>query len=926
MRECPSFRDFYRELHGWDPFPWQTRLAELVDEAGWPCEIGVPTGLGKTSTIDIAVWALAAQAGRQPAERTAPTRIWYVVDRRLLVDSASDHVTLLSERLAHGLASTASDSALAAVADRLSRIGVVARNDHPLWVSRLRGGATLGMRPPDPAQPAVICSTVAMYGSRLLFRGFGTGRGMWPVDAAHAGTDSLVLLDEAHLASALRNLFNVMGDCDAMHAGVLRAPGTFEPNPFPPLPHSRSQAVLVSLTATGDSADRFDLDDDDYGHPIVAKRLAAAKPTTLRESTTKKLAIDLATETLDRLEGLPPVAAVVFVNTPRIAGDTRSELVVLAAQRKIELDVVALTGRLRDPDAEQVRNRLLDPTSGCPSGAKPTRTRPLVVVATQTLEVGADLDFDQCVSQTAGVRAIIQRWGRLNRLGDKPHAQGVLVHPADASGEGLYRDEPAQLWDRLSTVRRSDGGVDLGPGAIASVLGDPRDQPDRIGELQPVHLWELAKTSPPPVGAAPPELFFAGFDDRTLTVTMLWRSELPDLDQGDQGGGPLTPPPAQAETIEIPLWEAREFLSKDGTDWRRVSADLTATDRPETSTLRPGDRVAVHTTSGGYGPHGWDPGETAPVLDLSPACRRSLHLTESALANLLGRPPDEEEHALLQALRLDDEDEPDPARDNKIAAEIAEALAGLDPPQHWPQGYWPFAIRPATIHLERIGDGTSAILTYHPPHDTRGLRVDALDELSVAPTVGLTEHLGAVGELAEQIATKIGLPEPLCRAVTLAARAHDLGKADQRFQRWLANTGGPPVAKSNQTKTQWQRSRQASGWPSGARHELLSVQLLQAAQHDGLHLDDPDLVAHLVISHHGHGRPTCPVAPALELESKVTYEGHNIIAPTDPSRSDWDQPDRFRRLSERHGYWGLALLEAVVRQADHLVSAATEVE
>ena len=55
-----------------------------------------------------------------------------------------------------------------------------------------------------------------------------------------------------------------------------------------------------------------------------------------------------------------------------------------------------------------------------------------------------------------------------------------------------------------------------------------------------------------------------------------------------------------------------------------------------------------------------------------------------------------------------------------------------------------------------------------------------------------------------------------------------------------------------------------------------------------------------------------------------------VVVSGDLSVPDWRQPARFRRLCERYGYWGLALLEAVVRQADHAASgvggAAAEAE
>ena len=73
-----EFASFYQAVHGGrEPFPWQRRLAALVEASGWPARIGVPTGLGKTSCIDVAVWALACQAAclrssgpRRPAPGT----------------------------------------------------------------------------------------------------------------------------------------------------------------------------------------------------------------------------------------------------------------------------------------------------------------------------------------------------------------------------------------------------------------------------------------------------------------------------------------------------------------------------------------------------------------------------------------------------------------------------------------------------------------------------------------------------------------------------------------------------------------------------------------------------------------------------------------------------------------------------------------
>ena len=54
-------------------------------------------------------------------------------------------------------------------------------------------------------------------------------------------------------------------------------------------------------------------------------------------------------------------------------------------------------------------------------------------------------------------------------------------------------------------------------------------------------------------------------------------------------------------------------------------------------------------------------------------------------------------------------------------------------------------------------------------------------------------------------------------------------------------------------------------------------------------------------------------------------EDASVEAPATLSIVDWEQPARFRQLSDRFGPWGLALLEAIVRQADHAVSAGAAV-
>ena len=101
MKVTERFTQFYRAVHGSDksPFPWQIRLMQHWLEKGLPGSINLPTACGKTSTIDVAVFVLAEQAELPPAQRTVGRRLFFVVDRRLVVDDAHTHANRLVNAL-----------------------------------------------------------------------------------------------------------------------------------------------------------------------------------------------------------------------------------------------------------------------------------------------------------------------------------------------------------------------------------------------------------------------------------------------------------------------------------------------------------------------------------------------------------------------------------------------------------------------------------------------------------------------------------------------------------------------------------------------------------------------------------------------------------------------------------------------------------
>lgn len=936
MSPADDFDTFYQAVNdGRSAFPWQRRLAAQVAQDGiWPSEIGVPTGLGKTTCLDIAVWALARQANGPAAERTAPTRTWYVVNRRLLVDAAYEHGCRLADLLRDPLQLKQQDhvdahhiDSVVRVSESLSRLVATGLDTGPLHVHRLRGGAELGVRPPDPSHPSLIFATVAMYGSRLLFRGYGSSTSMRPVDAALAGIDSLVLLDEAHLARPLKTAMSTLAQCD------LGDPATL-------VELHRSRPQLAAMTATGEAAeDRFGLDAEDLSNPVVQQRVNACKPTTLRESKRKRLARDLAsamTELITESE-LAGCGGVIFVNSPSEARKTFDELVKLGKKRTAPaMDALLLTGRARDREADRTRRTLLDPVDGAPSDRARDRGRErhLVVVSTQTLEVGADLDFDLLVTETAGVRALVQRFGRLNRLGLTHCSKAIIYHPADAKPEqSIYGEEIDEVWEHLQSLEPGEAGaLDMSPNNISTVFGPPQDSANRVAEMLPALLWEKAKTSCPPVGETPVDLFYAGFEADGARVSVAWRVEIPP--DGQQFFRPVR----EHESVELPLTELTRTLSPLGHDpVARLASDRVSIERVPLTALRAGEQVILPCDLGLHDEFGWSPTTTLPVVDVSMIEDRRPYLpvTTSALEFLWPSGVPAAVRDAAKALEDLDLDSDDVDVDEVDATLVAAFRSALSEDAATPYDGTELGALRALTHVERVvADGD--VRTYLTADQQRKgfahvpIAADALDELCFSPGHDLlTSHQTDAGELARKIAVRVGLPAEMVDDVATAASLHDAGKQDPRFQAWLdpRGTHDAALAKSKSAISRREAARVASGWPRGGRHEVLSEAMLaKLVAERGSASGVTELVRHLVITHHGHGRPSFPAVSDPNPPRFVgEVSGQRVDVLGDVSLQPWEQPQRFRRLCECHGYWGLALLEAIVRQADHLVSQVAEV-
>ena len=250
---------------GHSSFPWQRRLFdEWLSIGKLPSAVDIPTGLGKTSVM--AIWLLARAKGA-----ALPRRLVYVVDRRAVVDQATDFAETLRKNLENP------------TCKELERVRQwLGLDGRALPISTLRGRHVDNrVWLEDPAAPAIIVGTVDMIGSRLLFSGYGVSRKMRPYHAGLIGADTLIVLDEAHLVPPFERLLRTI-EVRTIETGA-DGLGPHAEESLRIVPRFK----LLSLSATGrgnessGATEIFRLCRDDHEDEVVKERLSARKRLTV---------------------------------------------------------------------------------------------------------------------------------------------------------------------------------------------------------------------------------------------------------------------------------------------------------------------------------------------------------------------------------------------------------------------------------------------------------------------------------------------------------------------------------------------------------------------------------------------------------------------------------------------------------------------
>jgi CRISPR-associated endonuclease/helicase Cas3 len=205
----------------------------------------------------------------------------------------------------------------------------------------------------------------------------------------------------------------------------------------------------------------------------------------------------------------------------------------------------------------------------------------------------------------------------------------------------------------------------------------------------------------------------------------------------------------------------------------------------------------------------------------------------------------------------------------------------------------------------------------------------------------LSDHALAVQEgLADEL-RRLCFPPGVRDALLLAARVHDHGKADPRFQAFLHSgvqpVGAVPLAKSEfgtRDPVASRRAARIAGLPGRFTHEGASVAVLADALGSGGisdELDDEvdlDLVYVAVGTHHAHARPLPPLPRMVEYAKPPAAFAVQAAGVTGTARGDGVEAfedgawlGRLSAVHRRYGPWGVAYLVGLLVLADRAVSA-----
>lgn len=901
-----NFERYFKLLTGNSRFPWQRALFDELIKGTFRKSCDIPTGLGKTSIIAIWLLALAHHAHARTLPNF-PRRLVYVVNRRTVVDQSTQEAERLREALS-------TKTELQEVADLLRSL-CVQTDGVPLAISTLRGQFADNQEwRNDPARAAVVVGTVDMIGSRLLFSGYGIGFKTKPLHAGFLGQDTLLVHDEAHLEPAFQELLVAIER--EQQEGERSEPMTW--------PKLRVMEMTATSRANGKNRQEdkpFELTDAEKNPPDVIpdsptepihhvwRRLKAKKTVHLHENqgegTLADQIVDLALKHKDSRR-----TVLIFVQ--------KVEDVEEIVKKLPKNSTVQLTGTLRglERDALVRENPIFQrflPTSNRNEHVTPAPGT-VYLVCTSAGEVGVNISADHMVCDLSTFESMTQRFGRVNRFGDRGDTIVDIVYPKefgkkDKSGRLKVDELDRQLQKTLELLKQLNGDGSsaalgtLNPLArLAAFAPSPTILPatDILFDA-----WTLTTIRGKPPGRPPVEPYLHGISEwRPPETHVAWREEVEVI------AGSLLERYKPEELLEDYPLKPHELL-RDRSDrvfkhLEKISAEhhevpvwiLDIQDSVEVTTLKTladGDKGAInHATVllpplvGGLTLTGTLDGAAVRKKSMSGEAAEADQTTDADTG-----------------LRYDVADEWYEDKDGKVRRRMR--LWNGAPPEGM--------TLEREIRFEILEDEDT-----EPEKVWRWFvrKPEATNERSPRACL-LQPHLDEVRDCASKIVGRLPLPTEIADAVILAAWSHDLGKNRKHWQYSLGNNRYPNEVYAKSGRLVDGTVLRPREFVKDYRHEFGSLlDLVNGCNNSPppvefvrLSKEMKDIVLHLVAAHHGLARPHFPLDEAFDHEHNSQTAAEIAI----------QTPRRFARLQRKYGRWGLAYLESLVRAADYAVSA-----
>jgi CRISPR-associated endonuclease/helicase Cas3 len=562
-----TFDALFREATGYRPYGYQARIAH----DGLPDVVQAPTGAGKTGVI--LAWLWRRLYGADPGG--TPRRLIYALPQGSLTEQVS------------------------AEARRwLANLGLT--EEVTLHVAMGARWETEGEWRDDLHKPAIVIGTIDVLGSKALVRAVDVSRAIAPIDFALVTNGAHWIIDEPQLSpqatTTLRQLAGFAARISTAEPFGLTCLTATPPGELLSTPDNPATEKLIQIP---------DLERSE----ALAIRLAALRAV-------RRLPADpgdyqaIAAAVLERHR--PGALTLVVTNTVDAAQHLYRHL------RAADENCTLLHSRFRGIE----RVERLAAVLGEPDGR--------IVVTTQVVEAGLDLDAVVLVTEAAPWPSLIQRAGHCNRGGQfSADAEVWWLPPPDPFP---YRqqdiDATAHELGRLEGVRLTTENL------IA------RDVPDRPGPLTVIRRADLAglfDTSPDLSGN---DVDIAPYlrDAEDLDAEVAWATWTPDADGAPD---PEIRVPAVEYRCRVPIGAAVAF-ARDRVAWRydRSAGGWTRVTQQPSSRPRPGEILLVSAADGGYDPEtGLDPAAPGPVPDspelLTPdelAERAAVAAAEAALA------------------------------------------------------------------------------------------------------------------------------------------------------------------------------------------------------------------------------------------------------------------------------------------------------